>query len=143
MTTRRQFLTQATLPVAAAVAFTVPAALVRAEVNPDAELLAAWERYCALGQLLDQLEYRYDPDLSEPYETERVQVQNRIESLSARTAEGVLVKLRYLLVVWAEDAHVESRIEAGLAPDAAVLDSDFRWRLHWNLIDDLERMASA
>ena len=142
MTTRRQFLTHATLPVAAAVAFTVPAALVRAEASPDAELLAAFEEWRRATLVADRLPIDIPEDESKPYDDAVDRAGDQVEDLPARTLHGIAIKLRYLFAKRGEQAVHYGAILSGAKIASGDL-PDPRDRMLWNLINDLERMASA
>lgn len=136
---RRTFLAGATAitttaGATAAVLGTIPA------THPDAALLEAWQAYVSRSLAIDALSPGRTNKEMRPYYEAADASGARVEQLSAKTADGIVVKLKYLLAHYSETWDVEQAIWRGQSCEQH-LSGDYRERMLWSLIADVERMG--
>lgn len=106
--------------------------------HPDAELLAAWEQWLAT--------YRHsyaDRVSSETHFATLDQLDAVVAGRPAQTAAGIAVKLKIAFHNLIESTRVDSEASAQNGQPTPAMLADYRQRLLWSAIEDLERMAAA
>lgn len=123
-----------------AAACLIPAAASQS-VNPDAELLSAWENYKKWWLVIDALPPETKREDLAPYYVHHNHYGDLVESLPAKTANGLAVKLKYLFKSFSESRWAELAVINGHPCDEAELGNDFREKMLWSLISDVQKMG--
>jgi hypothetical protein len=142
---RRDLLTKAmmTAPVVALAAAGTVAA-VKLPHHPDAELLAAWNEHAAIWHAMDALprDEEHNDEHLHLLEDVSPPICEKIESIPATTAQGIAIKLQYLLIAFTESRWAEETVFLGRDPDKDELASDYRFRMLFDLIGDVQKMGA-
>ncbi|CAO3445843.1 hypothetical protein [Azospirillum argentinense] len=140
MKTRRQFLTAtAILPVVAAVASMPPVAQ-GAAINPDAEILSAFQAYSDAYRQIDIIRDEKDPGQEAAYEA-MYGAWDRIEATMPQTAAGLAAYLKVAFRSIAESMEADEAVIYG----KPLNDVELRCcgeKMLWKLIQHLEGGAA-
>ncbi|WP_044561465.1 hypothetical protein [Azospirillum sp. B4] len=110
--------------------------------DPDAALLSAWKNYKDAWRMLDGQSADSTEAELEPFHEVKDRVAGQIEELPARTTAGIAIKLRYLLMAYNESRLMELAIIQNHSCDRDELDGDWRDKMLWCLIQDVDRMIA-
>ncbi|CAO3445846.1 hypothetical protein [Azospirillum argentinense] len=109
----------------------------------DINLLMAFEQWRAAAQTAE-FSAVSDPSDEGVKEAELAAANagRRVEDLPVTTLRGAIAKLRYLFAKYGElNEHYEAVLFGALPNEQAL--ADYRHKMHWDLICDLERMAKG
>lgn len=109
-----------------------------ASTHPDAELLTAWREYVRVFGVYNALPPMSVAEIA-PWDVLLNTLSERVETIPARTMEGMHVKLRYLLES-TEEKHLVGRVVICGDPVTEEflnrVNRDFRPRMLWRMIQD-------
>lgn len=125
----------------ALLAVLVSASSAPAVPHPDADLLAAWGQYLEAMRLRDAMPPDAGEQQMEPYYALQDHYADRIIATRATTPEGVVVKLKYLLIAYAESWDIEHAYSQHGMVDPALVEEP-RDRMLLALIHDVETMGA-
>lgn len=108
--------------------------------NPDTELLRAYADWIEASRVRDSLPDDWKDEAYEPYDRVVIEALERLHRIPATTPQGVAAKLRWFWAATGESCDHYNAVVNGTAVTDEVL-GDWRYRLGWNLIQDIERMA--
>lgn len=112
------------------------------EPNPDAELLAAFDAWVKATRVQEALPLTLTEEDMKPFDDAAYRAGDLVEELPACTLQGVAAKLRFLFAKRGEGMEHYDAILNGTEPNEDAL-ADYRDRMTWNLIVDVERMGGV
>lgn len=109
--------------------------------HPDAELLVAWDEFCQHYRTIDALPE--NDDVRAPHMEAMFAARDRADGRPAFTPAGALVKAKLAFIGYEETGKAADAMIYGKPYPAEELEKDYRDRLLWGLIGDLERMKGV
>lgn len=106
--------------------------------HPDAELFAAWREYVAVSGEYDALPFVPDAEMG-PWNERLDRCRARMETIPARTMDGMALKLRYLLAAVSENPIVIDTAVHGAPVSEAFtkrVNGDFREAMLWRMVQE-------
>lgn len=114
--------------------------------SPDAELFAAWREYVEVVTHYDSLPTTMTDAEIAPLTARLDRCRDRMETLPAKTLDGMHLKFRYLLTSMTEHPSADEVLVHGRPATEAFLkrvNSDFREAMVWRMVQDTAPVVMA